>query len=68
MQTTSFRHPNIIQLMAGKLRQHMLQKVQSKLTQAYEVSIFQKMCIPKFIEMQCDKNNQGLNRNVQFFV
>jgi hypothetical protein len=45
----------------------MLQKVQSELTLAHEVSIFQKMCIPKFIGMQCDKNNKGLNRKVQFF-
>ena len=33
IRTTSSRHPNIIQLMVGKLRQHMLQKVQSELTQ-----------------------------------
>jgi hypothetical protein len=44
----------------------MLQKVQSELTYAHGVSIFQKMCISKFIGMQCDKNNQGLNQKVQF--
>jgi hypothetical protein len=44
----------------------MLQKVQSELTQAHGVSIFQKRCIPKFTGVQGDKNNQGLNRKVQF--
>jgi hypothetical protein len=58
-QTTSSRHPNIIQLTIEKSRQHMLQKVQSELTHAHEVSIFQKMCISKFIGVQCDKNNQS---------
>jgi hypothetical protein len=67
IQTTSSRPPNIIQLTAEKLRQHMLQKVQSELTHPYGVSIFQNMCISKFIGMQCDKNNQGLNQKVQFF-
>jgi hypothetical protein len=67
IQTTSFRRPNIIQLMTEKSRQHMLQKVQSELTYAHGVSIFQKMCISKLIGMQCDKNNQGLNQKVQFF-
>jgi hypothetical protein len=54
-------HPNINQPTVEKLRQHMLQKMQSELTQAHGVSIFQKMCIPKFTGVQCDKNNQGLN-------
>jgi hypothetical protein len=61
IQTTSSRPPNIIQFTAEKLRQNMLQKVQNELTYAYGVSIFQKMYISKFIGMQCDKNNQGLN-------
>jgi hypothetical protein len=66
MQTTSSRHPNITQLTFGKLRQYMLQKVQSELTQAHGISIFKKRCIPKFMGVQCDKNNQGWNLKVQF--
>jgi hypothetical protein len=42
----------------------MLQKVQSVLTQVHGVSIFQKMCIPKFTGVQRD-NNQGLSLKVQ---
>jgi hypothetical protein len=45
-QTTSSRHPNIIQLTAEKSRQHMLQKVQSDLTQGYVASIILKTCVP----------------------
>jgi hypothetical protein len=52
IRTTSSKH--LISLKVGKLRQHMLQKVQSRLTQHHGVSIFQKTCIPKFIGMQCD--------------
>jgi hypothetical protein len=47
IQTTSSRHPNIISLKVGKLRQYMLHKVQSVLTQDHGVSIILKTCIPK---------------------
>ena len=42
IQIKSSRYPNIIQLTAEKLRQHMLHKVQSRLTQDHEVSIILK--------------------------
>ena len=42
IQTTSSKHPNIIQLTVGKLRQRMLQKVQTGLTQGHGVSIILK--------------------------
>jgi hypothetical protein len=60
-QTTSLRPPNNNQFTVEKLRQNMLQKVQSELTYARGVSTFQKTCISKITGMQCDKNNQGLN-------
>ena len=47
MQTTSSRHPNIIQLTAKKLRQHMLQELQCELTQGHEISIILKGYAPQ---------------------
>jgi hypothetical protein len=43
----STSHLNIISLMVEKLRQHMLHKMQSVLTQDHGASIILKMCIPK---------------------